>query len=271
MATDYSLGFISANFVARVDDYGGGSVDDWHDLAVRTREAHDPREATDWFGDVADVGFDGISLWTAHCWYHTADRADVEAVVDAAADHGLELYAYAGDFGSPPADGEADPRRDWERTFATAADLGCEWLAGRCEPDRRDLVADLGEAYGVGFAYENHPEESVEEVRAAVAGYEDSMGVAFDTGWAGTQGFDAADAIRELDDLLSEVHLKDVESVGGHETCLLGDGVVDVRACLRALEDIGFDGWVTVEHEPFDRDPMPEVRRSVARLRRWEH
>jgi sugar phosphate isomerase/epimerase len=97
------------------------------------------------------------------------------------------------------------------------------------------------------------------------------MGVAFDTGWAGTQGFDAADAVRDLDDLLYDVHLKDVESAGAHETCVLGDGVVDVRACLRALDDIGFDGWVTVEHEPFDRNPMPEVERSVERLREWTH
>ncbi|WP_154019037.1 hypothetical protein [Halococcus agarilyticus] len=46
----------------------------------------------------------------------------------------------------------------------------------------------------------------------------------------------------------------DVESPE-HETCALGDA--------------GYGGWVTIEHEPFDRDPLPEPRTSLDRLREW--
>lgn len=33
------------------------------------------------------------------------------------------------------------------------------------------------------------------------------------------------------------------------------------------LEDVGFDGWLTVEHEPFDCDPMPEIEQSLDFIR----
>ena len=70
----YSTGFISANFVARVDDCDRESIEEWGQLDEQTRREYDPTEAADWMGDVGDVGFDGVSLWTAHCWYHTADE-----------------------------------------------------------------------------------------------------------------------------------------------------------------------------------------------------
>ena len=58
---------------------------------------------------------------------------------------------------------------------------------------------------------------------------------------------------------------KDVKAAGKHETCLLGDGVVNVAGCLQALREIGYAGWYSWEDEPEDRNPFD----SAVRNRRW--
>ncbi len=92
------------------------------------------------------------------------------------------------------------------------------------------------------------------------------IGATVDTGWFGTQGYDAAQAIRELGDNVFYVHLKDVRAAGAHDTCAYGDGVVPIEECVRALAEIGYTGPISVEHEPEHYDPFPEVLRSRARL-----
>ena len=66
------------------------------------------------------------------------------------------------------------------------------------------------------------------------------------------------------------VHLKDVRAVGEpHDTCVWGEGVVDVEACVRALQRPGYDGVLTIEHEPEDHDPSDEIVALRSRLEAW--
>ena len=68
---------------------------------------------------------------------------------------------------------------------------------------------------------------------------------------------------------IREENRKDIRAAGGHETCALGDGVVDVPGVLRALKEIGYEGCITIEHEPLDHDPAEEIRVSLERVRAW--
>ena len=96
------------------------------------------------------------------------------------------------------------------------------------------------------------------------------IGVTVDTGWFGTQGYDAARAIEELGDRVAHVHLKDVRHTGQpHDTCGYGDGVVPLQDCVEALERIGYRGGISVEHEPDSYDPRPEIRRARELLDGW--
>ena len=262
------LGFISANLVGQASGYDG--TEDWgyHDTLTRAEADHSTLPS--WVEEVAAIGFDGLSLWTAHCWYHAVTAAEIDGFREGIEQAGLDLYAYAGGFGLPPADGAGDAAADWRRTFSVGERLGVDQLAGGYgDPANRQIVAELVDEFEIAFGFENHPEGSVDEILEAIAGYEDTMGVAFDTGWAGINDFSAPDAIRSLDDRLLEIHLKDVTDVGSHTTCALGDGAVDIESCVRALADIGFDGWVTIEHEPYDYDPMDDIRTSFERTSRW--
>ena len=122
------------------------------------------------------------------------------------------------------------------------------------------------------WGFENHPEKSVGEIMQKIdGGRYDRVGVALDTGWCGTQGFDAAEAAKRINEAgkLFIVHLKDVTEAGKHDTCAVGEGVVPCERVVRYLVEAGWNGTICIEHEPFDRDPMPEVVRSVERVKAW--
>jgi sugar phosphate isomerase/epimerase len=106
-------------------------------------------------------------------------------------------------------------------------------------------------ATGLQFNYENHPEKSVDEILAQAEG-----GLCIDTGWLGTNGIDAASAIRTLGPLVRHVHVKDVRAAGSHATCPLGTGCVGIAEVIAALKEIGYKGWYSWEDEPEDRNPM---------------
>jgi len=98
--------------------------------------------------------------------------------------------------------------------------------------------------------------------QAGLGGGNEWLGVCVDTGWLGTQGASGPKIIKELDDLVRHTHIKDVKAAGGHETVLLGEGVVDPGACIQALKGIGYEGWYSWEDEPEDRNPMDSAERN---------
>src|SRR5207248_11004005 len=116
----------------------------------------------------------------------------------------------------------------------------------------------------------NHPEKSIDEILHKIGGGQFSrIGIALDTGWCGTQGIDAVEAAKRLREKLFIVHLKDVKVAGAHDTCALGEGIVAIEGVVRYLLKTGWDGTFCIEHEPYDHDPMPEVKRSFERIKKW--
>ena len=112
---------------------------------------------------------------------------------------------------------------------------------------------------------ENHPEKNLTEILAQIGGGNEWLGVCIDTGWLGTQGVNAPETIRACGRLVRHVHIKDVKTAGAHETCLLGEGIVDVAGCLAALKAIGYPGVYSWEDEPEDRNPFD----FAVRNRQW--
>ncbi len=56
---------------------------------------------------------------------------------------------------------------------------------------------------------------------------------------------------------------------GAHDTCMLGDGIVNIKGVLYALHDIGYRGVCTIEHEPHFYDPTDEIMISFERVKAW--
>lgn len=82
------------------------------------------------------------------------------------------------------------------------------------------------------------------------------LGIYLDVGNATSGGMSAPDEIRDAAGLAILCHVKDT---GGR---FFGRGTVDFPACLRALGEIGYDGFLNVELPPDPDDPLATARRS---------
>ena len=60
-----------------------------------------------------------------------------------------------------------------------------------------------------------------------------------------------------------------VRAPGSHETCRYGQGIVPIQACVEALQQLGYQGAISVEHEPEDFDPTEDCKANLALLRQW--
>ena len=268
IAMPRTLSFITANYVARALNYPGGATHDWADHEEATIEKASAQTFDAVLRDIAAAGFDRVDVWMAHCHWRHHDREDyLEVVKGLLSQYDFTINGYAG--GLRP-----EKPEDLEEAFRFMKQLGAPiWAGGMWDADPAEmapLVNNICERLGVRWAYENHAETSVEQILENIdGGKHKNVGVALDTGWCGTHGIDAVEAAERLGERLMLVHLKDVKQKGQHESCTLGDGVVGVEAFVRHLVDTKWPGTITIEHEPFDRDPMREVLESVQRVRKW--
>jgi sugar phosphate isomerase/epimerase len=261
------ISFMSANYVARQVDYnmtgGWGQGDRATSDYFRPIETF-PERFEVILQNVRDLGFEAMDLWTAHVRPTWATKEHLEAARSLLAQFGLTVPSLAGWFGSTA--------EEFERSCQIAVALDCPILGGSSsmvEKDRAFVEATL-KRYGLRLGLENHPEKTPEELLEKIGdGGEGTIGATVDTGWFGTQGYDAARAIERLGKHVFHVHLKDVLKDGEHETCRFGEGIVPVEACVQAMKRIGYTGAICIEHEPELFDPTEDVRASYALLREW--
>lgn len=255
------IAYMTANEVARET---GWAMSGWGHGDRTTNEAYAPLET---YGERIDallgaaraLGFDTVDLWGAHLNTDWATAEHVELAREALRRHGLVVATYATWIGPG----------NVERACELTRELGSTVIGGGFSGDAAAIVPVL-RAHGVTLGIENHPERTPAEVLAKIEQGDGALAATVDTGWWGTQGYDAARAIEELGEHVVHVHLKDVLAVGEpHETCPWGEGVVDVEACVHALQQLGYEGALAVEHEPEDHDPREEARAMRERLEGW--
>lgn len=272
------VAFITANYVAR--PLGYHMTRGWAQGDAATNDLFRPVETfADRFDELADrvkaLGFVHLDLWCAHLHPAWATPRHLDAARDVLARHGLDVTAFASHWGRT--------EDDLLQVIRVAQALGCPMISGSHGLLRRDRarLAGLLRDHGMSLAYENHPETGADEILAVVGdGDTDVLGVAFDTGWAGTRGFDAVAAVRAMAGRLFHLHAKDVLAPratsrglpmadAGHETCTLGDGIVAVEAAVKEAVRLGFRGPIGIEHEPEDHNPESDIATSFERMRHW--
>lgn len=75
-------------------------------------------------------------------------------------------------------------------------------------------------------------------------------------------GEDPAAVLRKFGTRARHIHLEDISADRVHFHLPPGEGVMDFNSIFRALSDIGYAGWVTVELYPFQEN-APEVARRA--------
>jgi L-ribulose-5-phosphate 3-epimerase len=262
----YRVSFNSANFVAR---QVGWRIADWGEGDQATNAYYRPLDTfPERFDELLTTikGFDvdAVDLWTSHLSPTWATGEHVAIASELLAAHGLRVVSLAGPFGAT--------REEFGRSCELAVALGRPVLGGSASlwTTDRGWVIDTLDRHDLRLAFENHPERTPDDMLTLIDDAPARVGTTVDTGWWGTQGYDAARAIETLDARVLHVHVKDVREAGQHRTCRFGDGVVPIEGCVRALERIGYRGGVSVEHEPEDYDPSDEIRDNIRRLRAWQ-
>ncbi len=245
------IAFNSANLVGRVTGYRY-ELRNWGEQHQKTIAATDERAWDSICADIAAAGYRAVEVWEAHAAPESLDAAKAATWRGILAKHKLQPIGYAG--GLRP------------ETIRVCQWLGIPRINGGLRGQTSEQATELCRASGVTFNLENHPEKSVEEVLRPIGGGNEWLGVCVDTGWFGTQGVNVPDAIKSLGSLVRHTHIKDVKKAGAHETCRLGDGVVNIPAVLAMLRSINYPGWYSWEDEPEDRNPLDLARWTLSYL-----
>jgi len=155
------------------------------------------------------------------------------------------------------------------QAFDYARAAGMKVIIGVPLPELLDLVQQKVRQYDIKVAIHNHgPKDKVYPTPASVyekiKNLDPRIGICNDIGHTCRAGKDPAQSIIEFADRLFDVHMKDVNqaSAAGHAT-IVGRGIIDIPAVLRALQKIKYNGVVAFEYEPDPEDPLPGLAESV--------
>jgi sugar phosphate isomerase/epimerase len=194
-------------------------------------------------------------------------QAEQAALADYAAS-GIKLHAAGAISFSKP--DEADIRGKFE--YAKRAGIGTI-VAGDPTPETLPIVEKFAREYDIRIAIHNHgPEDklwpSPLDVLKAVKNMDARMGCCIDVGHTVRAGTDVVDAIHRAGPRLFNMHMKDLADFKDKQSQVaVGEGKMPVKKIFEELIEINYPGFVDLEYEVHEDDPMPGVISSFAYMR----
>lgn len=224
--------------------------------------------------DIAGADYAGVELFDGNLVEYADRPNDFRELLDHT---GLQLVAvYSGaNFVFP--DVLDDELWRISRAAALASELGAGHLVvgggarrstGTTEVDYArlaealDRVVSIAEEHGLCASYHPHLTtivETGEQLERVMA--RSRINFCPDTAHLVAAGGDPAELIRRYADRIAYVHLKDFKA-DPFAFLPLGQGDVDFPAIVEALDEAGYEGWVTVELDEYDGPPGDAARAS---------
>jgi sugar phosphate isomerase/epimerase len=208
------------------------------------------------------AGLSYVEIWPRHLHW-TLGSAERENALSILGDRGITVNAYgAVEFDND----EAQARPVF--AFAQGAGIGALTVT-RVEPDAFSLVEKLAEEYEVKVAIHNHGRHHhygrFDQIQEVLSKTSSRFGLCLDTAWFLDAGCDPVEAVDLFRDRIYGVHLKDFvfDDQGGHQDVIIGTGGLDLPTFMERLEDIGFDGYLSIEYEGDPDHPIPQVKECV--------
>lgn len=93
-----------------------------------------------------------------------------------------------------------------------------------------------------------------------------AIGLNFDIGHFYCVGDEPAPTLHRLKRHVRHIHLEDIAQTRVHAHLIPGDGAIDIAATLKSIQQIGYDGWVTIELYPYIDDPDLAAKRAFDRV-----
>ena len=167
-----------------------------------------------------------------------------------------------------------DDEHDMRAKFEYARRAGVSVIVGG-DPTPQTLprLERFVKEYDIRVGIHNHgPEDklwpSPMDVLKAVGGMDERLGCCIDVGHCVRAGTDVVQAIHAAGPRLFNIHMKDLMDFSAKESQVaVGQGRMPVREIFEALIKIGYPGYVDLEYEIHEDDPMPGVVVSLAYMR----
>jgi hypothetical protein len=165
---------------------------------------------------------------------------------------------------------EEDVRSKFE--YLKRANIGV-MVAGDPTPQTLPLVEKYARQYDIRVAIHNHgPEDklwpSPLDILKDIQGMDPRVGCCIDVGHTVRAGTDVVEAIHAVGPRLFNMHMKDLTDFHDKASQVaVGDGRMPIREIFAALIEIRYPGYVDLEYEVHEDDPMPGVTKSYAYMR----
>jgi len=159
-----------------------------------------------------------------------------------------------------------------KKIFAFGKALGIKTFSADPNPDSFDSLDKLVDETKISIAIHPHGPSggklhrwySAEVIMAAVKDHNPLIGSCLDTGHLIRaaqlgQKLDPAEQIRVMGPRNFGLHLKDHDNQK-QEDVVYGQGVLNVPAVLKALKDVKFTGYISIEYEAHPENPSPDMK-----------
>jgi inosose dehydratase len=234
----------------------------------------------DALADVAAAGYEGVELFDGNLMQYAEAPERLVQLLEA---HGLKLIAvYSGaNFIFPDVLSQELWRIEGAALLAASCGAthlvvggGAQTLKRPGDREYKGLGAALEEVCAIaernGLTASFHPHlTTIVETAADVARVLDASSIHLcpDTGHVLLAGDDPATLIKTHAERIEYIHLKDVD-LQTRNFVPLGTGSLDLPSVMRAIDEINFDGWVTVELDEWP-DPLAGATTSRQALTEW--
>ena len=168
---------------------------------------------------------------------------------------------------------ETDTDDGVKKYFDYAKAAGMPVMVSTCKPSVLPRVEKFVKQYSIKVALHNHgPEDedfpSPYDVLKAVKGLDPRVGLCMDIGHTVRTGTDVVRAAVDAGPRLLDMHAKDLRDLKVKESqCIVGEGKIPIVALFRQLERMRYAGYVNLEYEIDETDPMPGMKQSFAYMR----
>jgi sugar phosphate isomerase/epimerase len=130
--------------------------------------------------------------------------------------------------------------------------------------------AEIAKINGIKILVEPEPglliENSEQFLKFIKKVQSDWVGLNFDMGHFFCVGEDPADVIYRLAKYIGHFHLADISHTRLHNHLIPGHGAIDFLSIFKAIKDINYHGFITVELYPYQDDPISAAKMSYKYL-----
>jgi sugar phosphate isomerase/epimerase len=162
---------------------------------------------------------------------------------------------------------------DIQQKFEYAKRAGVKLIVGA--PTREVLpdVESFVKQYDMRMAIHNHGPEDKQwpsplDILKVIEPMDKRIGLCIDVGHTARSGTDPVEAIHKGGARVFDLHIKDLADLKVKESQVaVGDGEMPIRGIFEALHAIDYQGYVDLEYEIHEDDPLPGMIKSFAYMR----